>query len=567
MRIFMRGSVPDCAVQDANSPRAPCNFNAMQADESASEPRELVICGARVFGVEGSDAVFLRGDRIEAVGSRKGMRALAGKSALVIDRPRALICPGLHDAHVHLGHLGAARMELDLHGMNPGQVRDAVAERVDQGSRELSRFVIGRGFDPEIFRGAGVSARALLDEASPARPVLLRSHDYHAVALNTVALQRTGFLPHTPQIDGGVVDRDGAGELTGILREMSAFHASVQSNDVTDAELAHGVLRSIVSLHKAGITAVHDMSGTRHLDILRSLDDANSLPIEVFATVSPGDVADQSLRRVGATLRIVGMKAFLDGALGSRTARLLEPYEGETCHCGVEVLPHEQAAAAVRAAADAGLPSYLHAIGDRAVRTALDVLQSHGHPTPGDGEQRVAPSRRLRHRVEHAQMIHPLDLPRFADLGIAASMQPVHMALDAPLIGKHWGARASEAFPLRSLLQSGARLAFGSDAPIETFDVFEGIACATQRRGRDGTALAADEAISVADALTAYTSGAAWCVGAEHELGSIRRGGLANLTLISEDIAAPGGEAALGSATIDATIVRGIFAFVTPGVL
>lgn len=525
---------------------------------TTSPAPDLIVCAGRVFGADGCDAVAISGERIEAIGSRAGMLALRGPSTLVIDRPQALITPGIHDAHVHLGHLGAARTEIDLHGLDLAGVRDAVAAVA--ATRDPLRWIVGRGFDPEIFRGSGVTAVSLLDAAAPDHAVLLRSHDYHAVALNTRALHVTGFLPSKLHIEGGVEDRDAAGAFTGILREQSAVHASVQCNDVTREELATAVLRGIAEMHRAGITTVTDMSGTRHHEILRMLDDGNCLPLDVFATLSPADVADLELRREGSRLRIVGMKTFLDGALGSRTAHLLEPYEGETCHCGVAVLPADEVDAAVRGAAEAGLPSYLHAIGNAAVRTALDALARHPH----DGTARSG-DRRLRHRVEHAQMIHDADLPRFAALGIAASMQPVHIATDASVAHRHWGKRSREAFPVRRLLDSGARVAFGSDTPIETFDVLEGIARATSRRGRDGTLLSAGEAVTVEEALVAYTSTAAWCAGAEREHGVLRRGAVASLTLFSRDIARS--PEALADTTIDATIVRGSVVHAGDGVL
>ncbi|MCG3135285.1 MAG: N-substituted formamide deformylase [Planctomycetes bacterium] len=504
---------------------------------------DLIVCGARVLGVPGADAVAVAGERIDAVGSRAGMLALRGPDTMVIDRPRALVLPGLHDAHAHLVPLATARSETDLHGKRLDGIRDLVAAAAAR--KEPGRWIVGRGFDPELFRGSGETARSLLDRAAPRNPVLLRSHDYHAVALNSAGMTATGFLPHPPEMDGGVVDADAAGAPTGILRETSAMAASALVHDVTDAELALAVAAAVGAMHRTGLAVLHDMSGSRQHGILRRLDEAGALGIDVLATVSPEDVGDRALREPGRQFRVVGMKTFLDGALGSRTAHLLEPYEGEPCHCGVEVLAREAAAEAVRRAAAEGLPSYLHAIGDAAVRTALDVLSA----------DRTAGAAHPRHRIEHAQMIHPDDLPRFAANGIAASMQPVHIALDAPLVHRHWGARSAEAFPVRRLLDSGATVAFGSDAPIETFDVAEGIACATSRTGRDGTRLHPEESVSTAEALLAYTAGAAHAAGVERDFGAIRRGAVASLTVLSEDVASHAG--AVADLGVVATVVRG----------
>lgn len=490
----------------------------------------LIVCGARVHGVPGADAVAVLGDRIAAVGARRDVLALRGPATHVVDRPRALVCAGFHDAHAHLLSLVEARAETDLHGMDVAQIADAVARAA--AARPGDRWVVGRGYDPELFRGAETTPRALLDTAAPGRLVLLRSHDWHSVALSGAALERTGFAS------------DPGAAATGVLRETAAAAASVQCADLGDAELARGAIEACFGLARAGITAIHEMSGSRRQRILRELDESGCLPLDVFATLSPEDAAGaetaHALSRPGDRFRVAGMKAFLDGALGSRTAHLLAPYEGEACHCGVEVVAPDRAREMVAAAAAHGLPSFLHAIGDAAVRSALGAFAA------GPG---------LRHRVEHAQMIHDTDLPRFAAQGVAASVQPVHMALDAPLVHRHWGARSHEAFPVRRLLDSGARVAFGSDAPIETFDVLQGIACAVRRTGRDGTPLHPEESVTAAEAIDAYTSGAAWAVSADDEMGTVREGGVASLTLLSEDVAAH--PEALADARIAATVVRG----------
>ncbi|MCE9635930.1 MAG: amidohydrolase [Planctomycetes bacterium] len=507
---------------------------------------DLIVCGSRVQGVDGCDAVAITGDRITAVGGRAGMLALRGPETLVLDRPRALVCAGFHDAHAHLLPLAEARMEIDLHGLDLGRIRDAVAAAAAKA--HPSRWIVGRGFDPELFRASGTTARALLDPVAAKHPVLLRSHDYHAVAMNSAGLLATGFLPPMPG-SVGVIDTDSAGEPTGILRELAAMAASAQCNDRTPEEASRAAIEASFELARAGITALHDMSGSRPHELLRTLDEMGCLPLDVFATLSPQDTADPAAvadaTRPGRRFRVVGMKTFLDGALGSRTAHLLEPYEDDACHRGVEVVSKAQAIEAVTAAAAAGVPSYLHAIGDAAVRTALDVLAATRDPQ----------GRRLRHRIEHAQMIHDADLPRFAASGIVASLQPVHMALDAPLVHRHWGSRSREAFPVRRLLDSGARVAFGSDTPIETFDVAQGLACAVLRTGRDGTVLHAEEAVTVTEAIDAYTSGAAWAAGVERDCGTIRTGALASLTLLSEDVVRH--PAALADVRCAATIVRG----------
>lgn len=488
----------------------------------------------------------VHGDRITAIGERASILRRRGPSTRVVDAPRGLLCAGIHDAHAHLVMTGVARLEVDLHGLGPTGVRDRLAAAA--AGRAPRRWVIGRGFDPLLFPGDGVWAREILDAACPSHPVLARSHDYHSAALNSVALEQAGFLPTPPEIPGGRIERDESGAPNGLLREAAAVAAEARAGDLTEAEQAAATLAVSAELHAAGITALHDMSGSRRQGVLRALDDAGDLPLDVFATVTPNQVGDEALRRPGSRLRIIGAKAFLDGALGSRTALLLEPYEGDAAHLGIPVLPPEDVHDLVAAASAHGLAACLHAIGNGAVRLALDAITSRGDPA-------------LRHRVEHAQMVHDDDLGRFAAHGIVASVQPVHMAEDACLVPRHWGARSREAFPLRRLADAGAPLAFGSDTPIETFDVLDGIRCAVDRTGRDGSVLHPEEALTVTEALRAYTSGAAWAAGVEDELGSLREGARASLTLLSENVAAR--PEALADCAVAATIVGGRVVFAT----
>jgi predicted amidohydrolase YtcJ len=508
---------------------------------------DLIVRAAAAFGVPGAGAVAVTNGRISAIGDARSVTTLHGPRTRVVDVPGGLVCPGFHDAHAHLVPLARARLETELHGLDLRGIADAVrraAARTPPG-----RWLVGRGFDPEVFRLAGTTARALLDEAAGNAFVLLRSHDHHSVAMNTAAMIRTGYLPRVPVTTGGRVDRDADGAPTGIVGEMDAMAASAQAEDLTEGELADAVAAAIPELHRAGLVALHDMSGTRPHAVLRALDAARRLAIDVFATVSPGDAGKADLVAPGHALCVSGMKMFLDGALGSRTAHLLEPYEGDACHKGVEVVPRDEARRIVAETAAAGLPSFLHAIGDAAVRSALDALEGARGP---NGEA-------LRHRVEHAQMIHDDDLPRFAAGGIVASMQPVHMALDAPIVHRHWGARAREAFPMRRLLDSRAIVAFGSDAPIETFDTMAAIRCAVSRRGTDGTPLSPEEAITPAEAISAYTLGAAQAVGAEREAGALAVGRVASLTVLSRDVAAH--PESLADCAIAATVVHGDVVF------
>jgi predicted amidohydrolase YtcJ len=264
------------------------------------------------------------------------------------------------------------------------------------------------------------------------------------------------------------------------------------------------------------------------------------LDLEIFATVSPDDATRRDLPTGGRRLHVRGTKVFLDGSLGARSAALLDPYCTMGEHRGYLALDPAALRASVARAAGAGLPSWIHAIGDAAVRSALDACET----APG-----------LRHRIEHAQMIHPDDVVRFARLGVVASVQPIHMLEDAHWVHRLWGERSTRAFPLRALIDAGATLAFGSDTPVEAFDVLDGIRAALERTGRHGDALHPEQRLTVGESLRAFTSGAAYAAGCEDELGTVEAGRLASLVLLSHDIAHDA--AHLEHCTVAATFVRG----------
>ena len=488
-----------------------------------SSAPDLIVTADRLFDA-GGNAVAIQNGLISGVGEATSILRSRGPRTRVIEVPGGLVCAGFHDAHAHLAATGLARLEIDLHGLSAADIVAAV--RAAAQAREPNRWIVGRGFDPALFPADGTTARVALDDAALVHPVLLRSHDYHCAALNSCGLVRAGFLPVPPTIAGGVIEVDGHGAPTGLTREMAANRASEAADDLTVDERADAIAAVIPDLFRSGLTAVHDMSGSRWQSDLRALDAAGRLGVAVYATVSPADVETEALTMPGERLTVTGMKVFLDGALGTRTALLLDAYEDDPTHVGIAVTSRASADECVERAARNGLASYLHAIGDGAVRTALDAVT--GVRGPAD-----AP---LRHRVEHAQMVHDDDLPRFAEHGVIASVQPVHMAEDAAIVARHWGTRSREAFPLRRLADSGAALAFGSDMPIETFDVLAGVRCAVHRTGRDGTTLHADEALTVGESLRAYTAGAAFAVGAENTLGALRPGMRASLTVLSHDI-------------------------------
>ena len=290
------------------------------------------------------------------------------------------------------------------------------------------------------------------------------------------------------------------------------------------------------NVHRMGIVGVHNLEGAAALRAMQHMRQTGELKLRVMAQIPEADLdaAIQLGLQYGLgdeILRIGAVKVFSDGALGARTAWMIDPYEGEPDNHGIAVASADHMRAVVEKAARAGFPVFTHAIGDMANRVVLDAIEA---------SRRAGIGLNLRHRIEHAQVVHPDDLDRFAALGVIASMQPIHCTQDMLLADKNWGARSRYAYAWRTLWDSGAILAFGSDAPVETPDVIQGIHAAVTRTRADGTpggnGWIPEERIAVHEAVWAYTAGAAYAGGEEQIKGTVTPGKLADLVVLSQDI-------------------------------
>ena len=489
----------------------------------------LLFVNARVWSGEplAARAVLVRAGRIVAVGEETELRA-AAPDARVHDAGGGTLTPGFTDAHVHLVPWARARRQPDLHGARTrdealAPVRAALAALPPDGAP-----LVGRGWDESGWEEAPV--RAALDAISPLRPVLLHRHDFHALWVNSAALVAAGVTHATPDPEGGRFERDTSGELTGIVREhaVRAFHAL---EDRAGPEVDDALLdQAAAALHAEGITAVHDYQRNEP-DARRLAALAERRRLRVLQHVGPEQVRDAvSTGRRGSTgdpwFRWGSLKLFADGTLGSRTAALLAPYD-DVPGTGMVLLSRAELAAETARAAAAGFSVAIHAIGDAAVRNALDAIESQhaalaGLPIPP--------------RIEHAQLVHPGDLARFARLGVAASMQPQHFTTDAPVARRAWGDRCRHAYPWRSLWEAGATLAFGSDAPVEPPLARWGLASATARLTADGRPLEPGQALPLDVALGAYTSAPARLAAGGLGRGVLEPGEPADLVVWDRDL-------------------------------
>ncbi|TAN31835.1 amidohydrolase [bacterium] len=451
--------------------------------------------------------------RILAVGP--GARAAAGRGAEVV-RLRGRAWPGLIDTHIHLEGLAERNLNVELGGAP--SLKEVLA-RVARRAARLPKdgWVVGAGWDNDAWSDPAFPTREHLDQAAGGRPAYLRRKDGHSAWVSSSALRLAGIGRGSVDPPAGVIDHDELGEPTGILRETGMQLVAGIVPRAGEAEFDAAMARALAGLARLGLTSVHSMDSARGFGSLQRLGGRGSLPVRVTYNLPAADLA--GAERLGVRsgwgdqwLRLWGVKAFLDGSLGSRTAEMLDGG-------GNSRLEQAELVDLVDRCARAELNVCLHAIGDGAVRRALDALAPHRDAW-----------RRWRPRIEHAQCVDPKDMRRFARYGVIASMQPVHAVADRDLADAMWPRVTGHSYAWGALDRAGARLAFGSDAPVETADPLAGIDAATGWRRR--AAWHPELALSRAAALRAYTSGAAYAVGMEKDLGTLRPGKLCDMTVV-----------------------------------
>jgi len=482
-----------------------------------------------------TQAVAVSDDRVLATGDDRDLLHLRGPKTAVIDLGGRLAMPGFTDSHVHLRALGHVLTRVDL---SPAHSLSAALSLVAARAKRVpvGEWITGGGFDKNRW-GDSFPDRGDLDRVALGHPVALHTRDGHSVWLNSLALRRCSITRETQVPSGGVIARDAAGEPTGILQEsaISLIYncPDLRARGADDGELLIG-LRSLL---RSGITSVHAMEESDTFSGLQKLREAGRLPLRVTLYRSRAELDSMIAAGVRSGfgdewLRIGGLKMLVDGSLGSQTAWMYQPYESPAQAaepCGVPVLHGEELRETVRRAAAAGLACAIHAIGDRANAEALDALeQTRDLPTP------------LPHRIEHAQLLRPADIPRLARLNTVASMQPCHILGDIDTAERYWGARSRWAYPIRSLLRVGANVIFGSDAPVETHDVMAGVYAAVRRQTLDGRPTDGwyreEEGISRLAALRAYTTAPARATGESRFKGALAPGYLADIVVPSENV-------------------------------
>lgn len=481
-----------------------------------------------------AEALAVSGGRILAAGSASEIMHYARHGTRIVDLEGAVVVPGFHDAHVHLGAYGQSLGRLNLGAAGSfAETLETIRNAGGEG------WLLGAGFGVTKLGAARLTASAL-DDIWPDRPVLLRSADHHSAWLNTRALELTGIMDLAEDPPGGRVARDEAGVPSGLLYEAAAGLALERRPRSTPEELAAAARAGATAFAALGITTVHHMAGVEEPGGWRAMADAASredFPVRVWACIEQELLEEAAALGLatghgGRRFTIGGAKFFVDGALGSATAWMREPYEGSS-DSGVSMFPPGQLDERIALAAAAGLAPVVHAIGDAAVGATLDALEACRPVWQEQG---------LRPRLEHAQHITREDVKRCARLGVIVSAQPIHLPGDAAGMDRLLGSRTERAFVFREFLDAGVPLAFGSDAPIAPPAIGPGLAAATARLAETGAPFHPEQALTAGEALHAFTAGAAFAAGQEDWNGRLVPGFTADLAVLDRSpLEDPGG--------------------------
>jgi len=509
----------------------------------AQAPADMVLVNGKIWTVDDKrpevDAVAVFGNRIAAVGSTEEIRKWVGANTKVIDLQGRRVTPGFNDSHVHFldGGMGLASVQL-RDARTPDEFRDRIrdfAAKLPKG-----RWILNGNWDHENWNPPALPTRRLIDAVTPDNPVFINRLDGHMCLANSLTLKLAGVTRESPDPPGGTIVRDAGGEPTGVLKDAAMNYVYKVIPSPSEEVMAEAIRAALAYAAENGVTSVQDMSASPEVfGVYQKLLANGELTARVYGLQPLSEWG--RLARVGVRawfgndiLKIGGLKGFADGSLGSTTALFFEPYLDAPKTSGLpsdEMFPEGKMLDNILGADRAGLQIAVHAIGDKANKTILDMFAEVG-------KRNGARDRRL--RIEHAQHMRPEEIKRFGAERVIASMQPYHAIDDGRWAENRIGPnRAKGTYAFRSLLDAGATLAFGSDWFVAPMEPLMGIYSAVTRRTLDGKrpqGWVPEQKITVADAVRAYTMGSAYASGDEKVKGSIEVGKLADLAVLSADI-------------------------------
>jgi len=532
---------------------------------------DLVLVNGKVWTGEKARpeaaAIAVWRDRIVAVGSADDVKPLVGKGTRVIDLKGRRVVPGFYDSHVHWLSGGQSLAEVDL---KDAKDEAEFGKRLQEFDKKLprDRWIVGGNWDHDRAFSGQLPTAATVDKFVKDRPVFINRYDGHMALANTAALKLAGVNADTKDVPGGVIFKLADGKTpSGVLKDNAMSLVGKFIPDPDDEAILEAVLAAQKHAAELGITSVQDMEGSspevrrKLFRVLQRLDREGKLTCRM--DVRWPIASHRDLAAIGAQanfgsdhLRIGGVKGFMDGSLGSSTAKFFDPFEGDTKNVGVWVTPPDTMRMLIRNADAAGLNVCVHAIGDEANATLLDLF--------GDVAKANGPRDR-RFRIEHVQHLRPTDYTRFKQLGVIASMQPYHVIDDGRWAEGRIGAkRCSSSYAYRSLLDADAKLAFGSDWPVAPLNPIPGIDAAVNRRtlnGKHPNGWFPEQRITVAEAVEAYTLGSAFAGSQEKDRGSLAVGKLADLAVLSRDVFDPAERDRIVDTKVELTVVGGKVVF------
>jgi predicted amidohydrolase YtcJ len=499
--------------------------------------KDLMLLNGKIYTMNPkqpkASAVAVRDSKIIAVGKTSDVENLSKRSFKVINLHGKTVIPGFIDCHTHF-----LSFALSLGQVNLDQMRsfDQILSEIKIFAEKLrpKEWLLGRGWDKNILKKGGTFNKKILDKICPKNPVALRSKDHHLLWVNSLALKMARIDEYREDPPGGEIEHDPIShEPTGILKE-NACELVWEKIAPLSPEKSKSLLREAMKKANGfGLTGIHNFEEQKAVFFFQQFLKDDKLSLRVCFWISKEDLDSAislGLRSGfgGENIKFGGGKLYSDGALGSQTALMFEPYENSQDNFGIEVTSQEELTDWVKKAGQAGISVAIHAIGDKGVHQALSAIEHCG----------CRQNKNLRHRIEHIQLLHPTDLKRFNKLGVIASVQPYHAPSDRDIADRYWGKREGLRYPYKSLLRQKTKLVFGSDLPIETMNPLKIIYAAVGRKkeGNGRKAWHPEERLSVKEAVFAYTQGASYASYEEKIKGSIEIGKLADMVVLSQDI-------------------------------
>ena len=526
---------------------------AARGGQQTTAPATLVLTNGKVVTVDATpaeaEAVAIRGDRIVAVGTSGEMKRYVGQGTEVIDLKGQLAIPGFIESHGHFTGVGEAQLNLNLMKATSWDQIIAMVEQAAKAAKP-GQWIYGRGWHQEKWTSRpepnveGFPTHEALSRVSPNNPVLLTHASGHASFANAKAMELSGVTGSTANPEGGDFLKDAKGNPTGLFRETASRlirRGAGEPRRTPDEDLQRArrvlELASQESVSK-GITSFQDAgSSFADVDLMKTLVDEGRMHVRLWVMLRVGnDALAANLAKYRTVdygngfLTVRGIKKSIDGALGSRGAWLLEPYSDKPGDSGLNTTTVEDIRETAKLAMQHGYQLCVHAIGDRANRETLNIFEAAFTANPDKKD--------VRWRVEHAQHLHPSDIPRFGKLGVIASMQGVHCTSDAPYVPARLGdKRAAEgAYVWQKLMKSGAVVTNGTDAPVEDVDPIASYYASVSRKLKDGSVFYGDQRMSRMEALKSYTINGAFAAFEEKSKGSISPGKYADIVVLSKDI-------------------------------